>query len=104
MKQAWTSMSLLFGLAACAGAPDRTGAQVDGAALLAAAVPGQATRASLGAAFAPATVQRFDSGIEVWLYRAPAGGARSHELVLQFDRAGTLRKVRRRSPHPFDPE
>lgn len=94
---------LTLALAACASAPP-PGRQVDEARLLAAAVPGQATRATLGAAFGPATVQRFDSGAEVWLYRAPAGGGRFTELVLQFDRDGILRKLRRRAPHSFDPE
>lgn len=84
-------------LAACASAPSAPGSQVEEARLLAAAIPGQATRDSLRAAFGPAQVQRFDSGAEVWLYRAGAT-----ELVLQFDRAGMLRKQRRRAPDPFD--
>lgn len=100
MKRALLSMMNAL-LAACAAAPAPPGAQVDQARLLAAAVPGQATREGVRAAFGPAQVQRFDSGIEVWLYRAPAPGG-SAELVLQFDRAGTLRKLRRRPPHPFD--
>lgn len=88
-------------LAACASAPPLPGSQVEEARLLAAAVPGEATRDSVRAAFGPTVVQRFDSGVEVWLYRAPAPGG-STELVLQFDRHGVLRKVRRRPPHPFD--
>lgn len=84
-------------LAACAGAPPPPGTQVDGARLLAAAVPGAATRDALRAAFGPTAVQRFDSGVEVWLYRAGTA-----ELVVQFDRGGIVRKVRRRPSHPFD--
>jgi hypothetical protein len=88
-------------LAACASAPPPPGLQVEEARLLAAAVPGDATRASLRAAFGPTTSQRFDSGVEVWLYQAP-GAAGFTELVVQFDRDGVVRKVRRRPPHPFD--
>lgn len=84
-------------LSACASAPPPPGTQVEEARLLAAAVPGQATRDALRAAFGPTVVQRFDSGVEVWLYRAGLT-----ELVVQFDRHGSVRKVRRRPPHPFD--
>ena len=90
-------------LAGCASAPPPPGAQADPAALLAQAVPGQSTRDSVRAAFGSTTVQRFDSGVEVWLYQSPAGGGRYTELVLQFDRHGVLRKLRRRDPHPLDP-
>lgn len=87
---------LLVGCASQAPGP-----MVPAERLQALAVPG-ATRASLQAAFGPAASVRFDSGVEVWCYRSPAGSDRYSETVILFDRAGIVRKVRVRAPDPFD--
>lgn len=61
--------------------------------------PGVSTRAQVQAALGRApTVIRFDSGFEVWDYRArdQVPAAEKAELVLLFDSAGVLRKTRMR--------
>lgn len=65
-------------------------------------VPGQTTRAELLAAFGPTRSVVFDSGMQAWLYEADAGAGRHTELVLLLDRAGIVRKIRRRPPYPTD--
>jgi hypothetical protein len=63
-----------------------------------AAVPGQGSRAEILAALGPATRVRFDSGMEVWMYRYRAGdgdAAHGGEFVLLFGADGLLKKVRR---------
>lgn len=67
-------------------------------------VPGRTTRAELLAAFGPTKSVVFDSGYEAWLYEANAGAGRHTELVLLLDRAGVVRKMRRRPPYPTDPQ
>jgi hypothetical protein len=67
-------------------------------------VPGRTTRAELLAAFGPTKAVVFDSGYEAWLYEADAGAGRHAELVLLLDRAGVVRKMRRRPPYPTDPQ
>ena len=62
----------------------------------AAVVTGQSTKADVLAALGPATIIRFDSGREVWVYRgrplrAPATGA---EFVILFTPSGTVHKAR----------
>ena len=57
---------------------------------------GQSTKADVLAALGPATIIRFDSGREVWVYRgrplrAPATGA---EFVILFTPSGTVQKTR----------
>ena len=58
--------------------------------------PGRSRKSEVEALLGPAQALRFDSGWEVWAYRAP--GERppegSAELVLLFDPAGVLRKAR----------
>ncbi|HSH88864.1 MAG TPA: hypothetical protein VK996_02705 [Ramlibacter sp.] len=59
--------------------------------------PGASTRAQVTAALGPATVVRFDSGWEVWVYRWPGATrttASATELVILFDSSGLARKVR----------
>ena len=59
---------------------------------------GQSTKADVLAALGPATVIRFDSGQEVWVYRGkllrlPATGA---EFVILFAPSGVVQKTRTR--------
>ena len=65
-------------------------------------VPGRTTRAELLAAFGPTKTIVFDSGMETWLYTAPAAGGHT-ELVLLLGRDGIVRKMRKRPPYPTDP-
>lgn len=58
---------------------------------------GRSTKAQVAALLGAATVVRFDSGYEVWVYRAPAmAGARREpdEFVVLFSPAGVVRKTR----------
>lgn len=95
MTRAVLAVALL--LAGCASAPAPPGALVDAQRFAAAAVPG-ATRASVQAALGPTHALSFDSGYQVWLYRAPRAGGRFAELVILFDRSGALARTRRREP------
>jgi hypothetical protein len=52
---------------------------------------GESTKSDVRAALGEGTVVSFDSGYEVWVYRAPP----ATELVLLFDPAGVLSKTRR---------
>lgn len=66
-------------------------------------VPGRTTRADLLAAFGPTKTVQFDSGMEAWLYTAPAAAGNT-ELVLLLDRNGIVTKMRKRPPYPTDPK
>ena len=60
---------------------------------------GRTTKAAVLAALGPATVVRFDSGYEVWVYReklakAPTSGASGAEFVVLFAPSGTVKKTR----------
>jgi len=66
-------------------------------------VPGRTTRAELLAAFGATKTVAFDSGMEAWLYTAPAAGGHM-ELVLLLGRDGIVRKMRKRPPYPTDPQ
>jgi hypothetical protein len=66
-------------------------------------VPGRTTRAELLAAFGPTKTVAFDSGMETWLYTAPAAGGHT-ELVLLLGRDGIVHKMRKRPPYPTDPK
>ena len=58
--------------------------------------PGRSRKEEVAALLGPAESIRFDSGFEVWAYRAP-GERRADagaELVLLFDPAGVLAKAR----------
>jgi hypothetical protein len=59
--------------------------------------PGKSTRAEVAAALGPATVIRFDSGYEVWVYRwkgAQPTPRAATELVVLFEPSGVARKAR----------
>lgn len=62
------------------------------------ATPGS-TKAQITAALGRANVIRFDSGWEVWVYRWPGADRSTRaatEVVVLFDPAGAVRKVRLR--------
>ena len=61
-------------------------------------VTGQATRADVLAALGPATVVKFDSGFEVWVYRAKSSESKVDpaEFVLLFTPSGIVKKTRLR--------
>ena len=61
-------------------------------------VIGEATRADVMAALGPATVVKFDSGFEVWVYRAksPESNVGPAEFVLLFAPSGIVKKARLR--------
>lgn len=65
-------------------------------------VIGQATRADVLAALGPATVVKFDSGFEVWVYRAKAPESKVDpaEFVLLFTPSGMVKKTRLRPAYP----
>jgi hypothetical protein len=104
-RAAWLAGTCLW-LAACA-APDAPAPLPpfrDPALTLkagaASIVPGRTTREQLATVLGPASVVRFDSGFEVWVYRsrtaanqraATGGGA---ELVVLVDPSGVVKKSR----------
>ena len=62
-----------------------------------AVVIGKSTRAEVAAALGPATIVRFDSGYEVWVYRtSPTGqaAAAASEFAILFAPDGVARKTR----------
>jgi hypothetical protein len=91
--------ALLSGCATRAPEPGTTVAEARFDALV---VPGRTTRAELLAAFGPTKTVVFDSGMEAWLYTAPAAGGGRTELVLLLGRDGVVRKMRKRPPEPSD--
>lgn len=65
---------------------------------------GSSTRQEVAAALGRATVVRFDSGWEVWVYRwrgMSASTASATELVVLFDPSGVARKARVRPGAPL---
>lgn len=109
--QAGAALALLALLAGCAGTASLSestpGVMRAGSVSAAAAamniVPGQTTRAELGATLGRATVVRFDSGWEVWVYRWPGADATPRtatELVALLEPSGVVRKVRVRPGYP----
>jgi hypothetical protein len=95
-------------LAGCAGAPGVFGAGETAPPFLErnmsmqsasdAIVTGKSTKADVLAALGPATVVTFDSGFEVWVYRAKSRepAAAKAELVLLFAPTGIVKKTRLR--------
>lgn len=66
-------------------------------------VAGKSTKADVAAALGPGTVVKFDSGYEVWVYRAKAykpavDASGTHELVVLFTPSGIVKKARIRTP------
>ena len=107
-------LSTTLWLAACAGFSDRSLGHSDAkpafrdAAMsmkqaLDTVVPGVSTKASVAAWLGPATVIRFDSAFEVWVYRGRSAGPAQQggpgaELVILFSPAGIATKARLRPP------
>jgi hypothetical protein len=86
-------------LAACATGTPQPGTVIAADRFTQLVVPGRTTRAELLDAFGPTTSVAFDSGYETWLYVSNGG----EELVVLLDRAGIVRKMRRRPVYPTDP-
>ncbi len=91
-------------LAGCAGAsrtpgPERPPFRDASMSLQAASdfvLPGKTTKADALAALGPATVVRFDSGFEVWVYRAKSADVEvaPAEFVILFTPSGIVSKTR----------
>ncbi|WBY02480.1 hypothetical protein PE066_02780 [Ramlibacter tataouinensis] len=102
LAAAWSAVLLLAGCAAPRGffgggppQPPFADPQLTVPAAAQRVAPGQA-KPEVQARLGPGEVLRFDSGYEVWVYRskgAPDPRA-APELVLLFEPAGTLAKVR----------
>ena len=63
--------------------------------------PGRSTKAEVLAALGKATVVKFDSGYEVWVYRGSVAGSQptgKTEFVILFGPDGVLKKSRVRAP------
>ena len=63
---------------------------------------GKSTKTDVTAALGPATVLKFDSGFEVWVYReksAPDAAAAKAEFVILFAPSGIVKKTRIRPPY-----
>ena len=104
MKRALLILALTLGLVlGCATRAPEPGTSVAETRFDTLVVPGRTTRAELLAAFGPTKTVVFDSGMEAWLYTAPAAGGRHTELVLLVGRDGLVRKMRKRPPYPTDP-
>ncbi|SFU33780.1 hypothetical protein SAMN05216350_101395 [Polaromonas sp. YR568] len=68
-----------------------------------AVVPGTSTKADVAAALGPGTVVKFDSGYEVWVYRAKAykpavDAPGTNEFIVLFAPSGIVKKTRIRTP------
>ena len=92
-------MACCLWMAGCAGGPSTNNApefrdktmsaqQASGAVAI-----GSSTKANVIAALGPANVVKFDTGYEVWVYRAGTGPA-SSEFVILFSPDGIARKTR----------
>jgi hypothetical protein len=97
-------LALLLALAGCVTGAPEPGKVVAEDRFSQVVVPGRTTGAELLAAFGPTQAIVFDSGYEAWLYEADAGGGGHTELVLLLDRAGIVKKMRRRPPYATDPK
>ena len=103
MKRLLALSAMALALGGCATGSNEPGKIVAEDRFAQLVVPGRTTRAELLAAFGPTKTVGFNSGYETWLYEADAGAGRHTELVLLLDRAGVVRKMRRRPPYPTDP-
>ena len=66
-------------------------------------VAGKSTKADVAAALGNGTIVKFDSGYEVWVYRAKAykpavNAPGTNELVVLFTPSGIVKKTRIRTP------
>ena len=102
MKHAIVMLAVAL-VAGCAARAPEPGTSVAEARFDLLVVPGRTTRAELLAAFGPTKTVAFDSGMETWLYTAPAAGGHNTELVLLLGRDGFVKKMRKRPPYPTDP-
>jgi hypothetical protein len=102
MKPAMLMLTVVL-VAGCATRAPEPGTSVAETRFDQLVVPGRTTRAELLAAFGPTKTVVFDSGMEAWLYTAPAAGGRNTELVLLLGRDGIVKKLRKRPPYPTDP-
>ena len=90
----------LAGCAGLSGADDKAPAFRDPAMSVETArdtlIIGTSSKADVLAALGSATVVQFDSGFEVWVYRAKAPRAASTrpELVILFTPSGIVKKIR----------
>ena len=106
-------LAAIVSLGGCVGAGGRFGANDSTPAFRNAAlsmqqarqtvVPGASRKADVLAALGPATVVRFDTAYEVWVYRgrsadAAQTGGPGAELVILFSPAGIALKSRLRPP------
>ncbi|MDN3922361.1 hypothetical protein [Roseateles violae] len=112
MRARLLALLLCLSLAACAGtrrgepapggpgfAQGPAGEALTPQAAVARVVLGRSGKAEVAAALGPAIVIDFDSGYAVWVYRWPGADKSPRaatELVLLFDPAGLLRKLRLR--------
>lgn len=99
MKRLAPFISAVALLAACATGTPQPGTVIAADRFTQLVVPGRTTRAELLDAFGPTKSVTFDSGYETWLYVSNGG----EELVVLLDRAGIVRKMRRRPVYPTDP-
>ena len=103
---------LAAALGACAAPGAGSAPPIDERILASRLIPGATTRTEILAAFGSASVVKFDSGYEVWIYRDRAGAPRllryvpvvglgaglipdrKRELVILFGPDGVVRKSR----------
>lgn len=107
-----TSIAVSLVLAGCAGGGAISGrtpgvmrAGVTSPQAASQSVAAGMSKANVAASLGQATVVRFDSGHEVWVYRWPGPDSTSRtatELVVLFDTAGAVKKSRVRPGYPPD--
>jgi hypothetical protein len=104
----WAGVAFCLGLAGCAGAPgflsaEKVPAFRDQKMTMEdardAVATGKSTKADVMAALGAATIVRFDSGFEIWVYRAKPPGATAAtpgaaEFVILFAPSGIVKKTR----------
>ena len=103
---AFLAVLICLGMAGCAGPSSVSNAQAGAPAFRdpalsnesanAAIAVGTSTQAEVLAALGPATVVKFDSGYEIWVYcgKSPSTAAKPAELVILFAPSGVVKKTR----------
>ena len=103
---AFLAVLICLGMAGCAGPSSVSNAQASASAFRDPAlsiqsasadiVIGTSTQAEVLAALGPATVVKFDSGYEIWVYRgkSPSTATKPAELVILFAPSGVVKKTR----------